>query len=67
MGQDLADRASGLMRGQWVQENRSVQADPSSPGHCDPNVTVRIYSLALPADDQRSADVWDSVIAGPVQ
>jgi integrase len=36
-------------------------------GHCDPNVTARIYSHALPADDQRSADVWDSVISGKVQ
>jgi integrase len=27
-------------------------------GHCDTNVTARIYSHALPADDQRAADVW---------
>lgn len=32
-------------------------------GHADPNVTARIYSHALPADDQRAADVWESVIS----
>jgi integrase len=36
-------------------------------GHSNPNITARIYSHALPADDQRAADVWDNVIAGPVQ
>jgi integrase len=36
-------------------------------GHADCNVTARIYSHALPADDQRAADVWDRVIDGPVQ
>jgi integrase len=36
-------------------------------GHCDTNVTARIYSHALPADDQRAADVWDSLIDGLVQ
>lgn len=33
-------------------------------GHADTNVTARVYSHALPADDQRAADVWDSVITG---
>jgi integrase len=36
-------------------------------GHADANVTARVYSHALPADDQRSADTWDSIIDGPVQ
>lgn len=36
-------------------------------GHSDPNVTARIYSHALPADDQRAADVWDTVIDGKIQ
>jgi len=36
-------------------------------GHSDPNVTARVYSHALPADDQRAADVWDTIIDGPVQ
>jgi integrase len=36
-------------------------------GHADTNVTARIYSHALPADDQRAADVWDTIIDGPVQ
>ncbi|MCX6625080.1 MAG: site-specific integrase [Acidobacteria bacterium] len=36
-------------------------------GHSDSNVTGRIYSHALPADDQRSADVWDTIIDGKVQ
>ena len=36
-------------------------------GHCDTNVTARVYSHAMPADDQRAADVWDNLIDGPVQ
>jgi integrase len=36
-------------------------------GHADVNVTARIYSHALPADDQRAADTWDTIIAGPLQ
>ena len=30
-------------------------------------VTARVYAHALPADDQRAADLWDTVIDGPVQ
>jgi integrase len=36
-------------------------------GHADVNVTARIYSHALPGDDQRAADTWDAIIEGPVQ
>ena len=36
-------------------------------GHADTNVTARIYSHALPADDQRAADVWDSLIDRQIQ
>jgi integrase len=36
-------------------------------GHADANVTARIYSHALPADDQRAADTWDAIIDGPLQ
>lgn len=36
-------------------------------GHSDTNVTARVYSHALPADDQRAADVWDSIVDGKVQ
>jgi integrase len=36
-------------------------------GHADTNVTARIYSHALPADDQRAADVWDSLIDERIQ
>jgi integrase len=36
-------------------------------GHSNPAMTVRIYSHALPADDQRAADTWDGIIDGPVQ
>jgi integrase len=36
-------------------------------GHADANVTARVYLHALPADDQRAADVWDAIIKGPVQ
>lgn len=32
-------------------------------GHADPNITARIYSHALPADDSRAAEVWDSIIS----
>jgi len=30
-------------------------------GHADVNVTARVYSYALPADDQRAADAWASL------
>jgi integrase len=36
-------------------------------GHADTNITARIYSHALPADDQRAADVWDALIDEPLQ
>lgn len=36
-------------------------------GHSDTNVTARVYSHALPGDDQRAADVWDTLINGKVQ
>jgi integrase len=51
----------------------SLAAVSARLGHADPNVTARIYAHALPADDQRAADVWDAVIdepavaKGPVQ
>jgi len=35
-------------------------------GHADTNVTARIYSHALPADDQRAADTWDAILRGLV-
>jgi integrase len=35
-------------------------------GHADTNVTARVYSHALPADDQRAADEWETIV-GPVQ
>jgi len=36
-------------------------------GHADANVTARVYSHALPADDQRAADVWDSIVGTKIQ
>jgi integrase len=42
-------------------------------GHADVNITARIYAHALPDDDRRAADTWDSVVngddvvTGPVQ
>ncbi|MEK7750725.1 MAG: tyrosine-type recombinase/integrase, partial [Acidobacteriota bacterium] len=36
-------------------------------GHADATVTTRVYSHALPADDQRAADVWDSIVGAKVQ
>jgi integrase len=33
-------------------------------GHADTNITARIYSHALPADDRRAADAWDSLLLG---
>jgi integrase len=34
-------------------------------GHADTNITARIYSHALPDDDQRAADTWESVVKAP--
>lgn len=31
-------------------------------GHADPNITARIYSHALPPDDERAAEQWDRII-----
>jgi integrase len=31
-------------------------------GHSDTNVTARVYSHALPADDERAAEVWDTIV-----
>ncbi len=36
-------------------------------GHPDTSVTARVYSHVLPGDDQRAADIWNSVIGGKVQ
>jgi len=36
-------------------------------GHADVNITARIYSHALPDDDTRAADTWDTIVKGPVQ
>jgi integrase len=31
-------------------------------GHADVNITAKIYAHALPDDDRRAADTWDSLI-----
>jgi integrase len=31
-------------------------------GHADPAITARVYSHAIPADDQRAADEWDTML-----
>jgi integrase len=36
-------------------------------GHSDTNVTARIYSHAMPDDDARAADAWETVITRRVQ
>jgi integrase len=36
-------------------------------GHADVNITARIYSHALPEDDARAADTWDTIVTGSVQ
>jgi integrase len=36
-------------------------------GHADANITARIYSHALPDDDRRGADMWDSVVKKQLQ
>ena len=36
-------------------------------GHSDTHVTAKVYSHALPADDQRAADAWESVLSGKIQ
>ena len=43
-------------------ETRTVGRSSARLGHADPNVTARIYSHTLPADDRRAADVWDSIV-----
>ncbi len=34
-------------------------------GHADTNITARIYSHALPEDDARAADAWESTVTTP--
>jgi integrase len=36
-------------------------------GHVDCNITARIYSHAIPDDDNRAVDAWEKVLNGPVQ
>ena len=36
-------------------------------GHADANITLKIYSHALPDDDVRAADMWESIVHGPIQ
>jgi hypothetical protein len=36
-------------------------------GHSDTHITARVYSHALPADDDRAADAWDSLVKGSIQ
>lgn len=36
-------------------------------GHADSNITARVYSHALPDDDRRGADTWDSIMNGKIQ
>ena len=50
-----------------VTSVRSLPAVLARLGHADTNVTARIYSHALSADDQPVADVWDSIVGTKVQ
>jgi integrase len=34
--------------------------------HADVNVTARVYSHAIPDDDRRAADAWETIL-GPLQ
>jgi integrase len=36
-------------------------------GHADTNITARIYTHALPDDDVRAADAWETVVVHQVQ
>jgi integrase len=36
-------------------------------GHADVNITARIYSHAMPDDDARAADAWETVVKGRIQ
>ena len=36
-------------------------------GHADTNVTARIYSHALPEDDCRAAEAWETVVTSAKQ
>jgi integrase len=44
-----------------------VPAVSSRLGHADTNITAKIYSHALPEDDSRAADAWESFARGPLQ
>ena len=35
-------------------------------GHASPNITLSIYSHALPADNQAAAKLWNDTMAGLV-
>lgn len=36
-------------------------------GHANAHVTAKVYSHAIPADDQRAADVWDNLVSEKIQ
>lgn len=44
-----------------------LPAVSSRLGHADTNITAKIYSHALPDDDARAADAWESFARGPLQ
>src|SRR6185312_9795702 len=34
-------------------------------GHADSNITARVYSHAMPDDDSRAAEAWETVVTSP--
>lgn len=48
-----------------LSQGMSLPAVSARLGHADTHVTARVYSHALPADDDRLADAWDALLDGP--
>jgi hypothetical protein len=53
-----------LSRGRVAQQRRSVAGRLRERlGHRDPNITLAIYSHAVPADTRAAAKIWDDAMA----
>lgn len=45
-----------------LSQGMPIPAVSSRLGHSDSNITLKIYAHAMPPDDQRIADAWDSMM-----
>jgi integrase len=45
----------------------SLPAVSARLGRADTNITARVHSHVLPADDARAAEAWESLVRGPIQ